>query len=863
MPLAPSKQRASSSTVEYKSVLRVRPLLKKERDDPIALEPLGCGTAVALHPPVLKDTTESSSAAVVVSGQDVEFRFDRVLSATASQEKVYAVTGQPMALQAMESLKSSAAEPNASTKAHLIIGVGLALSGTTYTCNGTVSKRKLESDGLVPRMLDSLFSQSKHHHLGTHKNETFCVRMTVLQVNQSKSNPSECQLYDLLQPVPKSSTSAVEQLGSGINNIASALLNNSSATTAKIAAKCSYAGLNEPVKVRQDPVTSECFVVNAIHNTCETTEMARECLQMALQHSRQLSHKKCQSHVLVQLQPALISARSGRTRQVGDAMAVLDMASCDIKQRSARLRDPNRADAHTAIMHCLKAIQHNQERADAKSQPRKVPFLQHQVTMLLQPLFATVKTTSVTLLVTVSPSHRDYVEKKLLLSELLQLYRPPPVMGSATGVVAASQPIGDVVRKIKKGHRGISSDVNDEASPSGRSSSRGNTNSAGSAYDTGLLSYNKSVRASAAHDNGLLSYKSTSGHVERIHSMTYSETSAEEEEDARASLPPPEAPGYKERRHAQRQPFSPQASAPEGVSEIVVPPPVITVDFPGVSMFRSSPRSSSNKLTTGSKASSSGRIGDETFASVGRTAVADGFSEQAKAFSYMKTINKVVHDTKKKGLKAIGMAVATCSDYPDLQHQVADLEQQNSILQREKALLEARNELLEQKLKLQEECKGDVSCANLDDNQETVSCCGQIAESKQKSSQIMHSENQKNFDNADEGGVFLCDAAESVRSTGADRRSLCTTNSINTTSSDNVPEMYDNPLFRHMATMNNQSDNVFKGRKAKARATHSYENDAEDAYVDDEIDENDPKHQAAHHFDDQLMQHMAMMNNFN
>ena len=111
--------------------------------------------------------------------------------------------------------------------------------------------------------------------------------MTIVQVNQNKSNPADCQLYDLLQPVTKRSTSATsESLGSGLGTIASTILNSmdlstNSSSTASNASK-NYSELDDPVNIQQDPVSSECVLVNATSKTCPTSDDARDVLQNAM-----------------------------------------------------------------------------------------------------------------------------------------------------------------------------------------------------------------------------------------------------------------------------------------------------------------------------------------------------------------------------------------------------------------------------------------------------------------------------------------------------------------------------------------------------------------------------------------------------
>src|SRR3569623_264069 len=178
LTMAPSRKhnhrsvasKMESRSVEIQTVLRIRPLLKKEREDPILLDPLPSdATTVVLHPPPPKQGDLLSPSSELVRQtidpsaitHDTDFRLDHVWPMEAPQEKVYFGTGLPMALAAMEPLK---VDPNTTTQVqranHLIVAMGVAGSGKTYSCWGGApihNKRKKETDGLVPRILDSLY----------------------------------------------------------------------------------------------------------------------------------------------------------------------------------------------------------------------------------------------------------------------------------------------------------------------------------------------------------------------------------------------------------------------------------------------------------------------------------------------------------------------------------------------------------------------------------------------------------------------------------------------------------------------------------------------------------------------------------
>jgi hypothetical protein len=723
----------------------------------------------------------------------------------------------------------------------------------------------------------------------------------------------------------------VEQLGSNINHLAASLLHSidhlsashkthhaaSGAKGAHNTSGSAYTALqHEAVRVQQDPVTSECRVVNAQSRTCATPEEARACLQSALVHSHQVLHKKYQSHVWVQLQP-LLQSKSGRRLATGDTLAVLDMASWDgasssssLRSASARSREPNRAEtAHAAVMHCLRALQHNQQQqasssssssssssryADGANLPqpslRKVPFLQHSVTMLLQPLFATTSVVHLTLLVTASPSHRDYVEKKLLLTEIVQLHASKSLSSKAAGVRhpehQQQMPHSDAKRHSKKSSR-IESDADDEASQDGnRRHAKTDSNLGASknksdvsaknddevGYDSGLLWRDQSQRT-----------MSVARPVERKHSMSYSESTADDDDDDHEDeydenvsprRPPPVAPGYKDRLSTLA---IPPASAPVEESRVAAaaaPPPILTVDFPGVVMPMPSTRSALTDVTPMSPRTK--HVESTCMSTDGNNecvpiAVAEETADEQPKFSYMKTINKVVHASKKKGRKVMErMTVTTIgsSDHHQLQQRIAELELQNAALMREKAALAQQNQQLLQQLHGTTSHHHTVSsdAATPDSQSEDHSAGVETPKSSAYSMETCHLEVVESSvlhssggsmglpRNSPQNATVLCDNQNSPAS--AARR-------LSVESGSCAPDqLYDNPMFQHMASMNNHGQ--WKTSKSRSSVTRSYEKTYDDdAFSDDSNDENIPVVRDAGSktmFDDPLLQHMAMMN---
>jgi hypothetical protein len=854
-------------SVTFETVLRIRPLLKKEREDAIVLEKLvtpitsihGPGTGshrqsnhnnnqnnsclVALRPLPKKQEPEmvmspgqgkgptigqgvvmqtlspdasmnhtSHSLPTVtehVHAHDLEFQLDHALSADANQEKVYYSLGLPVALSIMEPLKvhtstaastantashtststnstTTAAQVQVPKKTHLIIGMGVATSGKTFTCwgGGPISKRKAPTDGLIPRFVDSLFSQSQHNltKKKNQQNTTFGVNLSILQVNQSTSSthttkPDDCTMHDLLQPLVKSnSLSASLSLGIHVVRAMSATMESatsagsgsgslhgsshstatatSSATSRSSSPKKSaatsssqYNSLDEPVTVEQDVDSAEFYTVNAQIRTCKTAEQAREALQTAVQHSRKLSNaKRYQSHVLVKLQPVLLDRR-GHIVESGGMVAVLDMAGANVhstsnkgRHRSTRIKDAAIAgsrDAHAAIFHCLRTLQHNQLFANNvdsseldssllydssastdmnnNNKPsfgrqlslKKVPYRQHKLTMLLQPLFSAKKTdqTVVTLLLTASPGHRDYSEKKILLADLETFRSAPPAQAATTGLRMSSSSATSLPRKKDRSSKRerkkvvqqvAVSDADDEGSLGhhavGTSTSTPPRTTFVAPKRQGRVPTVTTVNGSSMLANNRSPMVPTLPSLIRsVPSMTYSDD--EDDKHVLVPLPPPIAPTYiaptfeepiqQDHSLHYQNILKPAAS---------VPLEVAAVDFPGVIIPE-------NQLDKSLSMSASPR----SSAPPEHQAVplrSSTFPNTTK-FSPMKTINKVVSASKKKGIRVFDkMNAAIPKDVAvidkDMQARFKKLEAKNAELLRENLELRDKHEELVQ-----------------------------------------------------------------------------------------------------------------------------------------------------------------------
>lgn len=723
-----SKHRKSkdASVVEFQTVLRIRPLLKKEREDPVLLEPLHGADAdlstVVLHPMPERTTVDLLSPSsmlvrqtlspdAVKTAKDEDYRVDHVWSAEDDQDKLYFSLGLPMALAVMEPLKVDPRISSVPTVNHLTIAMGVAGSGTSYTCWGqAIQKRKAEKDGLVPRMIDSLFSQSKHH-LVNKRNYSFAVRVSILQVSQSKNTPIDCELRDLMQPVASRTLSSLASSAtstiSSISSKSAALANTTSIESGSMAsskrttstASSKYSSLDEPVFVEQDAESADFRVVNGQVRTCRNAEEARDALATAMRNSAKLASKRRQAHVLVKLQPVMTD-RHGNLLREGGTLAVLDMAGCDEAKHVATSRSKDSVatgdDAHNAVMHCLRTHQINAEiragkdvgdadcRKDRRSLERgksfrKVSYRQHKLTMLLQPVFASAGSTMVTLLVAAYPGHRDYAEKKSLLNEVIAFRQSLPSATVATGLASPASTQSSV--RPKK---------------SDKRSDRKKVTYASDADDEHSLDKAKRVPPmSVPTDITLNNPIAVAPGVDNVASMTYSDSTLED--SVYEPMPPPIAPSYRA--------LSPSLMSPEASAPLETDSGFLTsfdrrhvTDFPGVNM----PDSPGHKSFVSDESAPPsppyhgvmgiGKVVEERIPSPFEPA------KPSNMFSPMKTINKVVHSSKKQGMKVMEKVSQFSADMMTVDEGVAKqlklLEIENEKLTKETRDLRSKNESL-------------------------------------------------------------------------------------------------------------------------------------------------------------------------
>lgn len=443
--------------IKLETVLRIRPLLKKERDDPILLEARNAAESKDVQTVILNPLNPTSQGGgsynraradsdTTANNVPMKYHFNRVLPESTSQDKLYYTIGLPIVTTTMNSIKNATSRHTRDRmpKSHLLISMGVENSGKTYSCFGgmTIPKRRASQDGLVPRLLDSMFSQSNHAG-GSSKG--FTIQISIVQVTQPKaggnSDQNSCRIHDLLATPQTSSSSktSTQMFGASPKKKKNLTVRNMAARFERV--------IPSPVNRRTQNKASEDKIIELdaenlkpSFQNCRDITHAREILQNAFNTSQKHRTGDQNYHLYITMQPAIDGTKSG------DSISVLDMAGLKKEQSEQSIRGKqsvvgtNQA-ANEAVFHCLKAMMHNvnvssylddqiseislvsqAKNHTTRDQLKPVPFRRHKVTMILNQLFLQNSTVQVTLLLTAYPGHIDLQQKRMLLQDIEMLH---------------------------------------------------------------------------------------------------------------------------------------------------------------------------------------------------------------------------------------------------------------------------------------------------------------------------------------------------------------------------------------------------------------------------------------------------------
>eukprot|EP00536_Pseudo-nitzschia_multiseries_P012413 jgi/Psemu1/298110/fgenesh1_pm.474_\ len=432
--------------LEVQTAIRIRPKMKKERDDLTLLETQKQSDEAAgqivilnpLHPSLAQSTAETSirgrsDSDSTIYNVPTEYHFNNVFDETTTQDKMFNTLGLSVVHASMKSLKNT--NSNRTPNSHLFVSMGIENSGKTYTCFGgmTISKRRGSDDGLVPRLIDSFFSQSAHAGA-----KEFTVQISFVQVTES-------QVYDLL--AKQSNSSKTKKFGmSPMKNL----------NVRNMAARFELV-VPSPVGRKTQKTSEDAVVLDAENlmptvQSCRDATHAREVLQNGLSASQKQATGNQKCHFYITIQPVIDGTK------FGDRISVLDMAGLEKEDTLHNARENESiaskmnqtALTNNAVLNCLQLLTHNSKiiagngnnpngstdydddysevssvsraKFPRNEQLKPVPFRHNKVTMVLNPIFERSSFVKVTLLLSAYPGHADFLRKRNLLNDLELLH---------------------------------------------------------------------------------------------------------------------------------------------------------------------------------------------------------------------------------------------------------------------------------------------------------------------------------------------------------------------------------------------------------------------------------------------------------
>ena len=448
----PGSRRSTSSkmptSVEFKTILRMRPSSQEEEGDEIALSICkDSRNTVLLHPLKEKSTATPRQKSKIRKGKggQLEYNFDCIIDSKCSQDDMYnEMGGLSMAQDALGPLlfgSKTDSRDESSVKNHVVFSLGVSNSGKTFTLLGGEDGNR-ENEGMIPRLIDDLFLPEKNAsvHSMLVKAATNCTQTAIdpsmvhMELELSMVHIHKDQVFDMLSSYAAGRKSKRD---SSVSKMISAFETTSRGQPSM-----------QELKISKDEKNQD-FVVRPTVVRCTSSTKARDILNLGMKQNTTASTKfnkqSSRGHTLITLHPVMRfnidNKKSGFTP--GASITIIDMAG--IERTSAN--DMNRLairesisinSSISAVLQCLRSIKSQQEslssatgsNTPSKRSPQLIPYRENKLTMLMQPLFsggmhhglkAKELTTNVKVLLSVYPGARDYNEKKSLLSDCQHL----------------------------------------------------------------------------------------------------------------------------------------------------------------------------------------------------------------------------------------------------------------------------------------------------------------------------------------------------------------------------------------------------------------------------------------------------------
>jgi hypothetical protein len=434
--------RQIDSSVEFRSVLRIRPLTDDE-DGETEVFSLPENDPYTVH--LLKPEQQNISSHqrnTPNNEKRLAFSFDQVIDSKCSQERMYdEIGGADMAWEAVEPIISQASHQSIDTvNNHVVMSLGVSNSGKTYSTFGRDDQNE-QDEGMVPRIIDDIFASRQDPAMKTALHKITGLKEAHMKLKINMVHVHNDRIYDMLSTDEESRTNTKT---SNVSKTIEMFENTSRANT-------DSSGSSKPLrelKITRDKHTMD-FTVNANTLICDNADEARKVLKVAQKNntvsSTRMNKKSSRGHTIITLRPVMMGLNE--VIFSGSSITILDMAGIERTKGNTissgmNLRESAAINSTiSAVLQCLRTIKSNQNGVDneenltpgSSSVANNINmslFRQNTLLMLLQPLLsgsphtnlnARKNVTTVKLFVSVYPGMKDYYEKKKLLTDIHSL----------------------------------------------------------------------------------------------------------------------------------------------------------------------------------------------------------------------------------------------------------------------------------------------------------------------------------------------------------------------------------------------------------------------------------------------------------
>lgn len=410
------KKKKATTRVEFKTLLRLRPLNPKEQDETQVL----CIPSGSTNTIVLQNEDRPSSSTPCqnrIQRKRQHYHFDQIIASSQSQQEMYsAMQGKQLVYDTFEPM-ISVSSPNVYSNVtnHVIFSLGTSNSGKTYTLLGGEGFSK-DCAGLIPRLIDDVF------HIGQQDSVKEALMLKLgnkfgyeiksddiqVEMDISMIHVYQDKVFDMLSLINTSNSSGKKaKRSSHVFERVNAIEHNRRS--------------HENEELQELRNGQEACAVR-----CKTLAMAQNMLMEGMKHNTFAATKNntrsSRGHTFITIRPAFyFKTETGDKKRVkGTSITVIDLAgteriSSDDMDRRLFNESSKINSSISAVLNCLRSIKDNQ----------CTSYRDNKLTMLMKPLFTDKAgrtsqntITQVKVLLSAYPGTKDYCEKKHLLSQV-------------------------------------------------------------------------------------------------------------------------------------------------------------------------------------------------------------------------------------------------------------------------------------------------------------------------------------------------------------------------------------------------------------------------------------------------------------